>query len=41
METVQGSSSFGWRPSEPYLSGRKNKAKKDEAPKDADEKEAG
>ena len=27
METVQRSASFAWRPSESYLSGRKNKAK--------------
>ena len=38
METVQGSASFGWRPSESYLSGRKNRAKKDEASKDTEEK---
>ena len=38
METVQGSASFGFRPSESYLSGKK-KAKKDEAPKNRDEKE--
>ncbi len=39
METVRGSASFGFRPSESYLSGKK-KAKKDEASKDAgDEKE--
>ena len=37
METVQGSASFGFRPSESYLSGRKNKAKKDEASKETDE----
>ncbi len=37
METVQGSASFGWRPSESYLSGRKNKAKKDEAYEDTEE----
>jgi hypothetical protein len=37
METVQGSASFAWRPSESYLSGRKNRAKKDEASKDTDE----
>jgi hypothetical protein len=37
IETVQGSASFGWRPSESYLSGRKNRAKKDEASKEADE----
>ena len=35
METVRGSASFGFRPSESYLSGKK-KAKKDEASKDAD-----
>ena len=38
METVQSSASFAWRPSESYLSGRKNKAKKDEASIDTDEK---
>ncbi len=39
METVQGSASFGFRPSESYLSGKK-KGKKDEASKDAgDEKD--
>jgi hypothetical protein len=38
METVQSSASFAWRPSESYLSGRKNKAKKDEASIDAAEK---
>jgi hypothetical protein len=38
METVQGSASFGFRPSESYLSGKK-KGKKDEASKNADEKE--
>ena len=37
METVQSSASFAWRPSESYLSGRKNRAKKDEASKDSDE----
>jgi hypothetical protein len=37
METVQGSASFGWRPSESYLSGRKKRAKKDEASKDSEE----
>jgi hypothetical protein len=40
METVQGSASFGFRPSESYLSGKK-KGKKDEASKNADEKEEG
>jgi len=40
MELVHGSASFGWRPSESYLSGKKNKeAKKDEASKDTNEKE--
>jgi hypothetical protein len=39
METVQGSASFGFRPSESYLAGKK-KEKKDEASKDeADEKD--
>jgi len=38
MEMVHGSASFGWRPSESYLSGKKNKeAKKDEASKDTEE----
>ena len=37
LETVQSSASFAWRPSESYLSGRKNRAKKDEASKDSDE----
>jgi len=37
METVQGSASFGWRPSESYLSGRKKKGKKDEASKETEE----
>jgi hypothetical protein len=42
MEMVHGSASFGWRPSESYLAGKKNKgAKKDEASKDTDEKEEG
>ena len=39
METVHGSASFGWRPSESYLSGRKKEAKKDEASKETEEKE--
>ena len=38
MELVHGSASFGWSPSESYLSGRKKKeAKKDEASKDTEE----
>jgi hypothetical protein len=37
METVHGSASFGFRPSESYLSGKK-KGKKDEASKEGDEK---
>jgi len=41
METVQSSASFAWRPSESYLSGRRNKAKKDEASKDTEEKKEG
>lgn len=40
LETIQGSSSFGWRPSESYLSGRKI-MKKVEAPKEGDEKDRG
>ena len=40
MEMVHGSASFGWRPSESYLTGKKEKeAKKDEASKDTEEKE--
>ena len=39
LETVQGSASFGWRPSESYLSGRKNRAKRDEASADPNGKE--
>jgi len=40
MEMVHGGASFGWRPSESYLAGRKQKeAKKDEASKDTGEKE--
>jgi len=39
MEMVHGSASFGWRPSESYLTGKKEKeAKKDEASKDTEEK---
>jgi len=39
METVQGSASFGFRPSESYLSGKK-KGKKDEASREeGDEKD--
>ena len=38
MELVHGSASFGWRPSESYLSGSKKKeAKKDEASKETEE----
>jgi len=38
MEMVHGSASFGWRPSESYLAGKKKKeAKKDEASKDTEE----
>ena len=41
MEMVHGSASFGFRPSESYLAGKK-KGKKDEASKEeADEKEEG
>ncbi len=40
MEMVHGSASFGWRPSESYLAGRRKKeAKKDEVSKDTDKKE--
>jgi len=37
MEMVHGSASFGWRPSESYLSGKKKEAKKDEASKGTEE----
>jgi len=40
LEAVQGSATFGFRPSESYLAGKK-KTKKDEASKDEDEKEEG
>ncbi len=39
LETIQGSASFGWRPSESYLSGRKKMVKKVEALKEGDEKD--
>ena len=39
MEMVHGSASFGWRPSESYLSGKKKEAKKDEASKDTEDKD--
>jgi hypothetical protein len=39
IETIQGSASFGWRPGESYLSGRKDRAKKNEASNETDEKE--
>jgi hypothetical protein len=39
LETVPVSASFGWRPSESYLAGRRSRSKKDEASKDAAEKE--
>ena len=39
MEMVHGSASFGWRPSESYLTGKKEKeANKDKASKDTEEK---
>ena len=38
METVQGSASFGFRPSESYLAGKKKNAKKDEASEEGNEK---
>ena len=37
MESVQSSASFGFRPSESYLSGRKKREKKDEAARKGDE----
>lgn len=41
-EMVHGSASFGWRPSESYLAGKKKReAKKDEASKGTEEKEEG
>jgi len=39
METVQSSASFAWRPSESYLSGRRNKAKKGATSIDTEEKD--
>ena len=39
MESVQSSASFGFRPSESYLSGRKKREKKDEAANKGDEEE--
>ena len=40
MDLVHGSASFGWSPSESYLTGKKKKeAKKDEASKDTGDKE--
>ena len=39
LDTIQSSASFGWRPSESYLSGRKNKTKKNEASKDTVERD--
>jgi hypothetical protein len=39
IEAIQSSASFGWRPSESYLSGRKKKEKKAEAPKEGDEED--
>ena len=41
MEMVHGSASFGWRPSESYLTCKKKEAKKDEASKETEEKEEG
>ena len=37
MESVQSSASFGFRPSESYLTGRKKREKKDEAANKGDE----
>ena len=39
MEMVHGSASFGWRPSESYLTGKKKEAKKNEASKETEEKD--
>ena len=39
MEMVHGNASFGWRPSESYLSGKKKETKKGEASKDTEEKD--
>ena len=39
MEMVHGSASFGWRPSESYLTGKNKEAKKDEASKDTEAKD--
>jgi len=42
MELAHGGASFGWRPSESYLTGSKKKeAKKDEASKETEEKKEG
>ena len=38
LETIQGSASFGWRPSESYLSGRRI-VRKAEAPEEGDEQD--
>jgi len=37
MEMVYGSASFGWRPSESYLTGKKKEAKKNEASRETKE----
>jgi len=39
LDTIQSNASFGWRPSESYLSGRKDRAKKNEASNKKGEKE--
>ena len=39
MEMVHGSASFGWRPSESYLTGKKIETKKDEASKGTEEED--
>ena len=38
MEMVHGSASFGFRPSESYLAGKKKSGKKDEVSEEGDEK---
>ena len=38
-EMAHGGASFGWRPSESYLTGKKKETKKDEDSKDTEEKD--
>jgi hypothetical protein len=37
-ETIHGSATFGWRPNESSLAGRKKRTKKDKASEERDEK---